>query len=121
MIIRLCLGHAPGSLSRYRPRVRVKYEFVPIKIQPFLRIIRAVQLVGVLKVLDIQSGNKNGIDASNPIGLRNTNDGIRSRLLPSEKKQVACGRAYGSDRKVDASAQCPGTIEPIVSGSYVET
>ena len=82
-------GSAPGPLAGHGSGVGIQHQLILVKIHASGRIIRAVQLVGIFKFFHIQSGDKDRIDISHAVGLRDPNDGIRHRLLPSEKEQIA--------------------------------
>ena len=67
----------PLALSGDSARIRIQQDFVFIKTESFLFIIRTIQSIGVLKFFDIQIKDDHRIAETNLVTFRKWNHGVR--------------------------------------------
>ena len=118
MVIRFRLGGAPGSLPGHSFGIGIQDQLILVKIQSLLRVIGAVELVGVFKLFHIQSRDKDGIHISHSVGLRDPDDSVRHGLLSLEQQEVTGCCAGRCDREVHAAPHCSRAIQTVVAGPH---
>ena len=96
----------------------IQDQLILVKIQSLLRVIGAVELVGVFKLFHIQSRDKDGIHISHSVGLRDPDDSVRHGLLSLEQQEVTGCCAGRCDREVHAAPHCSRAIQTVVAGPH---
>ena len=110
-------GIAPLALACDCLGVRVQKVFVLIEDQPFLRFIRPVDTVSILKIFDVQLKHDHRIYISDPVVIWKWQDSEGLLLSPVEKQKLNRGRSVGVYGEINASGNSCRTVDLVESGT----
>ena len=94
---------SPDILTGDCTCIRIQQNLVFVKQQPGTRIARAVDPIGVLKLLDVQIENNHGVYIADLIRLRKRKRGVRCFFAAVEQEQLTGCSAMCVDCKVDTT------------------
>ena len=116
----LVVFSSPAALSGDCVGVGIQKNPCLIKNKPARGIVRAVQPIGILKLLDVQTKDNHGIDKTDPVSIRKRQDSKRLLCLPVEEKQLAGRRLLGLDRKINSPRNYGCTRGEEKSGAHLK-
>lgn len=111
---------SPDALSGDRLGVGIEEDILLIEEKSFRWIIRSVDPVGILELLDIQPEHDHRIDAANPVFFREGDGRVRHILFSVEEEQLHSCPLLGFDRKVDAIRKYASPHQFIVARPYLK-
>ena len=111
----------PLALSGDGARIRIQQDFVFIKTESFLFIIRTIQSIGVLKFFDIQIKDDHRIAESDPVTFRKWNHGVRFFGFAVKQQKLAGGSSVCMNRKVDTTRDSDCTKFTEKTGTDLES
>ena len=111
----------PLALSGDGARIRIQQDFVFIKTESFLFIIRTIQSIGVLKFFDIQIKDDHRIAESDPVTFRKWNHGVRFFGFAVKKQKLAGGSSVCVNCKVDTTRDSDCTKFTEKAGTDLES
>ena len=91
---------SPLALSGDCTCIRIQQDFVFIKTETFLFIIRTIQSIGVLKFFDIQIKDDHRIAESDPVTFRKWNHGVWFFGFAVKQQKLAGGSTVCMNRKL---------------------